>query len=180
MRQVPRQIRSRASAGEPSESHRRGADKMREMLEARREVLGCGLGPGPAADQQQRLKLFVLLFGCVAISLIVLLGSHVSALSRDPAVAQASAMYGLIEAQEQGRDFSKFSHTDTHAALPCLLCHRREDNATRPALPGHQSCAGCHTQRFNDSANPICSVCHTNAQAGAVKPFPSLRSFNMR
>jgi c(7)-type cytochrome triheme protein len=129
---------------------------------------------------QQRFKLFILVVGCIAITLTVFFGSHIPALSNDSAKATPRAGYALTEAQEQGRDFSKFSHSDTHAALPCLLCHRRENNQARPALPGHQSCAGCHAQRFNDSANPICTVCHTNAQAGAVKPFPSLRSFNMK
>src|SRR5215213_8944068 len=152
---------------------------MRKMPETTEQNLLAVDGPR-VARWQQRFKLVILVVVCIAITMTVFLGAHVPALSNDSTRASPSAGYEPVETQEQGRDFSKFSHTDTHAALPCLLCHRRDDDRTRPALPGHQSCAGCHAQRFKDSANPICTVCHTNAQAGAVKPFPSLRSFNMR
>lgn len=81
-------------------------------------------------------------------------------------------------------DYSKFRHDSSyHARLPCLLCHRRETNSPRPTLPGssnHLPCAGCHVKQFADSANPICTICHTNAQSGGLKPFPRLSSFSMR
>jgi c(7)-type cytochrome triheme protein len=86
--------------------------------------------------------------------------------------------------QQTVPDFSKFKHQNPqHARLPCLLCHRRENNSARPTLPGrsgHAPCAGCHAQQFNGSSGPICSICHTNIQAGTVKPFPQLRSFNVK
>jgi c(7)-type cytochrome triheme protein len=81
-------------------------------------------------------------------------------------------------------DFSKFTHaSQQHARLPCLLCHRREDNSTRPTFPGksaHAPCAGCHSQQLADSNSPICSICHANVQAGTMRPFPPLRSFNVK
>jgi c(7)-type cytochrome triheme protein len=87
------------------------------------------------------------------------------------------------ETQPSG-DFSKFKHDNPqHARLPCLLCHRREDNSTRPTLPGksgHTPCVGCHAQQFSNSSSPICGVCHTNIQAGTVKAFPRLLSFNVK
>jgi c(7)-type cytochrome triheme protein len=130
--------------------------------------------------RRRRVKLAVLLAGCIAFILTVFLNSRVAALPNDSSSPSLGAPLDLSNAQEQGRDFSRFSHTETHAALPCLLCHRRESNSPRPSLPGHQSCAGCHTERFKDASSPICTICHTNVQAGAVKPFPALRSFNMR
>jgi c(7)-type cytochrome triheme protein len=81
-------------------------------------------------------------------------------------------------------DYSKFQHTTAyHARLPCLLCHRRETNSPRPAMPAssnHLPCAGCHKKQFADSGNAICTICHSNTQSGALKPFPRLSSFNMR
>jgi c(7)-type cytochrome triheme protein len=78
-------------------------------------------------------------------------------------------------------DFSKFLHTNPqHARLPCLLCHRREDNSPRPRRPGHTPCSGCHTQEFQNSLSPVCVICHTDTQSGALKAFPPLRSFNVR
>ncbi|HEX6625107.1 MAG TPA: cytochrome c3 family protein [Pyrinomonadaceae bacterium] len=82
----------------------------------------------------------------------------------------------------QAPDYSRFRHTnEQHARLPCLLCHRREDNTPRPVRSaGHTPCAGCHTQQFADTSSPLCKICHANPSSGAVKPFPSLRSFNVR
>src|SRR5687767_7438460 len=86
--------------------------------------------------------------------------------------------------QTPGTDFSKFKHDNpNHSRLPCLLCHRRETNEPRPAMPGadnHAPCAGCHAKEFANSDHQICTICHTNAQAGTVKPFPRLSCFGMR
>jgi len=84
----------------------------------------------------------------------------------------------------EGLDYSKFLHSNAnHARLPCLLCHRREDNSPQPRLPGqsqHAPCAGCHAQQFANSDGPICTICHTDVKSGALKPFPRLKSFNMK
>ena len=80
-------------------------------------------------------------------------------------------------------DYSKFQHTSAyHARLPCSLCHKRENNSTRPQFPGvsnHLPCAGCHTKQFADSSSPICNICHNNPQSGTLKSFPALKSFNL-
>ena len=92
----------------------------------------------------------------------------------------------LPDPPEQGQniDFSKFLHDNAnHARLPCLLCHRRENTNARPTLPGgggHLPCTGCHAKEFANSSSPVCAICHTNSQSGALKAFPALRSFNMR
>jgi hypothetical protein len=82
------------------------------------------------------------------------------------------------------QDYSQFKHDSAqHARLPCLLCHRRESNSAQPTLPGksnHAPCSGCHAQQFSDSSNAICTICHTNSQTGTVKPFPDLKSFNVK
>jgi c(7)-type cytochrome triheme protein len=86
--------------------------------------------------------------------------------------------------QSSGVDYSKFKHDNpNHSRLPCLLCHRRETSDPRPAMPGamgHAPCAGCHAKEFANSGHQICTACHTDAQAGKVKPFPRLSSFGMR
>jgi len=81
-------------------------------------------------------------------------------------------------------DYSRFKHDNpNHSRLPCLLCHRRESNAPRPAMPGaaaHAPCAGCHAKEFSNAGNQICTICHTDPQSGTVKPFPRLASFGTR
>jgi c(7)-type cytochrome triheme protein len=80
-------------------------------------------------------------------------------------------------------DFSHFKHDEPqHARLPCLLCHRRENNSPQPALPGkaaHAPCTGCHAPQFANSASPICTICHTDVQSGKLKAFPPLQSFGV-
>jgi c(7)-type cytochrome triheme protein len=86
-------------------------------------------------------------------------------------------------AQEPSLDYSKFLHTSrNHARMPCLLCHRRESNSPRPNLPGaasHAPCTGCHAQQFANKESPICTICHTDVNSGAIKPFPPIRSFRV-
>lgn len=98
-------------------------------------------------------------------------------------LAVAVVVFGSPRETQAPVDYSKFDHGNAqHARLPCLLCHRRESNATRPTLPGaaeHTPCTGCHAQQFADASNPICTVCHTDARSGAVKAFPRLRSFGV-
>jgi c(7)-type cytochrome triheme protein len=97
------------------------------------------------------------------------------------------ATLGVLVIQSAGSaqttDFSKFQHSNpNHSRLPCLLCHRRENNAANLTWPGkdHLPCTGCHAQQFADKNHPICTNCHTNNQSGALKAFPPLRSFDMR
>ncbi len=67
-----------------------------------------------------------------------------------------------------------------HARLPCLLCHKRNDNSPRLKRSGHLPCSGCHVQQFSATSGPICTICHTNVETGAVKAFPPLRSFSAK
>ena len=76
-------------------------------------------------------------------------------------------------------DFTDFKHTNPqHERLPCLLCHKREDNSPTPKFAVHQTCSGCHTQQFADKKSAICTICHTNAESGEMKRFPTLQSHN--
>ena len=87
------------------------------------------------------------------------------------------------EALAQDVDYSKFLHSSpNHARMPCLLCHRRENNSPRPALPGsasHTPCIGCHAQQFANTESPICTICHTDVRSGTVKAFPPMKSFRV-
>ncbi|MDT4966110.1 MAG: hypothetical protein QOJ64_847 [Acidobacteriota bacterium] len=130
-----------------------------------RQVISAANDPAPRERLKGIALPLILLVMLVSIFMIVP-GAKVSALSPDT--------------REASGDFSTFSHTATHAALPCLICHRRENSSTRPSLPGHTPCAGCHTQRFTDPSSPICTICHSDAGAGTVKAFPQLKSFAMR
>ena len=100
------------------------------------------------------------------------------------ATEKVFAHAGLREPEPAASDFSQFKHDDrNHARLPCLLCHRRENNSPQPTLPGkaaHAPCTGCHAPQFANPASEICTICHTDAQSGKVKAFPPLRSFDVR
>jgi c(7)-type cytochrome triheme protein len=133
-----------------------------------------------ALRRRRLVMLPIILLGCVGLVLIIVSSLGVSASQTTAQEQSLRAEFFAPELQGSGGDFSKFSHTQTHAALPCLLCHRRESSSPRPPLPGHTPCAGCHAQNFSNSSSPICTICHTDVSSGAVKPFPSLKSFNMK
>ena len=130
-----------------------------------------------AARVRRRVSVAVVIVACLGFALTLLLGARASA---SPTEAESSTVEAAPAVQ--GGDYSKFPHSaGEHARLPCLLCHRREDNSPRPIRSvGHTPCAGCHAQQFADASSPICTICHANPQSSAVKPFPALRSFNVR
>lgn len=123
--------------------------------------------------RRRRLSLVVTLAVCAVFAWTLVPGGR-------PAALSVETQAGTTAAGTQ-QDFSKFTHTNPqHARLPCLLCHRREDNSPRPTRSvGHTPCAGCHTQQFSEASNPICTICHQDSRSGAVKPFPALRSFSV-
>ncbi|MBD0325329.1 MAG: hypothetical protein ICV68_02805 [Pyrinomonadaceae bacterium] len=126
------------------------------------------------------LALFILIAGCAGFVTTAVLNSRAAASVAEPQSENLDAIASLFLPPSANGDFSKFAHTEPgHARLPCLLCHRREDDSVRPRLPGHTPCTGCHVQQFADANSPICTICHTNVQTGAVKTFPPLRSFNV-
>jgi c(7)-type cytochrome triheme protein len=121
----------------------------------------------------------------IAIASVALALSFVSQqASASLSTSHESSILATAEPQDQNIDFSKFQHSNAnHARLPCLLCHRREGTTARPALPGaggHLPCAGCHAKEFANSSSPVCTICHTNTQSGALKSFPRLKSFNVK
>lgn len=133
----------------------------------------------------------------VPTGLVVLLVALVVGLALSVRPSSASPSEGVVSMellsggssflpvpQDQNIDFSKFLHNNAnHARLPCLLCHRREGTAAMPTRPGggeHVPCSGCHAKEFANPTSPVCTICHTDIQSGALKPFPSLKSFNMK
>jgi hypothetical protein len=128
----------------------------------------------------KRFKFFVLtliffLFGYMFISC-----SKTKTENTDESVGSAPgpSQTPLVKI-DPNADFSEFKHLNPdHQRLPCELCHVREDNSPKPKLIGHLPCAGCHIQQFEDKKNKICSICHTDAENGDLKEFPSLKGFN--
>ncbi len=98
--------------------------------------------------------------------------------------SETNTIKSLTNSLSNSQVLAKFTHTNQyHSQLPCLVCHRRDDNSPRISLPGkdgHTPCIGCHTQQFADNKSPICTICHTDAEKGTMKGFPSLRNFNVR
>ena len=96
----------------------------------------------------------------------------------------ANEIKSLTNSIEGSPELAKFTHwNDYHSQLSCLICHRRDTNASTIGFPGkdgHTPCIGCHTQQFEDQNSPICTICHTNAETSAMKGFPPLRSFGVR
>src|SRR3982751_6161889 len=125
-----------------------------------------------SAPRKVSLCAFVLILAACAATLLFN--------SRAASLSTSGASGAQTEGQQTNLDFSKFAHTNRHAQLPCLLCHRREGTGAQPRLPGHTPCSGCHTQEFQNQASPICTICHTQPPAKDLKSFPPLRSFTAR
>src|SRR5690242_20583357 len=93
---------------------------------------------------RRRVELAVLAAGIVAFFYFIAPTLNATSKPDDPVVEPLAAV----------QDFSKFSHGSTqHTRMPCLLCHQRTDNSTRPKMPGHSPCTGCHQQQFNDASS---------------------------
>lgn len=135
-----------------------------------------------------RSRVVALVFTSVVVGLTLatVLNSRASGSMPNSRTASLRATSGAEEQMHfpERLDYSRFLHSNgNHSRLPCLLCHRRENNSARPAIPGspnHLPCAGCHVKQFADSGNAICSICHSSPRSGALKPFPGLNSFSMR
>lgn len=105
-----------------------------------------------------------------------------------PRTAASALSESTIQQQRmqfpENLDYSRYSHSSQyHARLPCLLCHRRETNDSRPNMPGaneHLPCKGCHVQQFAAADGPICTICHTDSKSGALKSFPRMKSFRAK
>lgn len=137
-----------------------------------------------AANPSRRVRRWLSLVavaGAGAAYILSILGGS-PALSAEPEAPPVSATFDASGAQNAAGDGSKFPHgNSSHSRLPCLLCHRREDNSPQPKRSGHTPCAGCHVQAFAAASGPLCTICHTSVEPGrvAVKPFPPLKSFDV-
>jgi c(7)-type cytochrome triheme protein len=138
-------------------------------------------------QEKRRYELIVLIGGCLLLGAAIVFGSggervdETVVLVTLPPSEISEEVFEPVPAISEEQDYSRFQHRNpTHSRMPCLLCHKREDNSATPKFSGHVTCAGCHAQQFADSGSQICSVCHTNAQSGALKRFPGLKSFNSR
>ena len=131
----------------------------------------------------RRSKLTVQILSLVVFSLA-------AALVWGLAPTNASGINGrpsepMVAPGEAQQDFSHFKHTnEAHTRLPCLICHKRDDNATRFRMPGninHEPCAGCHQVQFQNSASGICTICHTGgSDGGPVKSLPGMQDFTSK
>lgn len=117
----------------------------------------------------------VFLAACFAFGSIFVFSSDANIEQETDIIGSSS----VETVEESGQNFSKFQHSNPmHARLPCLICHKRDDNSSKPKYPGHFPCAGCHAQQFAaGNQHPICMICHTPT---SVKRFPPLRSFNVK
>ena len=159
------------------------ADKPAENSPPDERLCALAHDKGWRAKGRRRLSLAVFVIGCAGFILAIMYDSRVSALSTEEDAPFLPEEFTSFAAQSAGVDALQFTHSNPpHARLPCLLCHRRENNLARPRRPGHTPCAGCHAQQFAAASGPICTICHTNvgAEKPAVKPFPALKSFNMK
>jgi len=142
----------------------------------KREAPGDGASrTAPDAARRPTGRLFLLL--CAAVLLFLFASGRLAPASPAP-TGWTPEPFSF-----QGGGPSKFSHSfPKHAQLACDSCHRREDNAARPRLPGHKACTDCHIQQFLTSGGPLCLNCHTTAEGSnpALKAFPGLASFNTR
>ena len=132
---------------------------------------------------RQRCELVVFIFGCVVFGYVFSSCSKTEKpleISPGESLPAETTEISVAPPINPNADFSKFQHSNAeHARFPCALCHERADNLPTPKRIGHMPCAGCHTAQFADKQNAICTICHTDAQAGTVKAFPALKSFDV-
>ena len=123
---------------------------------------------------RRTVELIVIVAACLLFGFSIG-GSSVSKSIEEPADPPVSSEPAAAE-----QNYSRFTHSNPqHARMPCLLCHRRDDNSPTPKRSvGHSPCSGCHEQQFADSNSPICTICHTAPGSAALKRFPPLRSFS--
>src|SRR4051794_40761983 len=135
-------------------------------------------------DQRNKSAKFVCTKCHIAFGDRPVPASHLSAIPKAAVAIGFQRAFAHAVAATAAADYSQFKHDNqNHARLPCLLCHRRENNSPQPTSPGkaaHAPCTGCHAQQFSNPASEICTICHTDVQSGKVKAFPPLRSFDAR
>ena len=117
----------------------------------------------------------------VLVTGLIVIVSAFAAFPRTTSILDSNPVTNSAEEPLAQEDYSKFRHTnESHARLPCLLCHNRDGKSpTLKRSVGHSPCAGCHVQQFSSNTSPMCLICH-NPGSVAVKRFPALRSFNVK
>jgi c(7)-type cytochrome triheme protein len=94
---------------------------------------------------------------------------------------ESGAMGSFEPPSEMAQSFANFDHKiQMHNGLPCLLCHKRDDNAAAPTRGGHLPCAGCHMEQFAAEKGQICTICHVSDTGQGMKKFPTLKSFDSK
>ena len=127
------------------------------------------------------------LFGVALIGFLVFIsiGSGISKEIDSEKVSAAEVVTEKGESfappSEMSQKFSKFDHkVKMHNGLPCLLCHKRDDNSPAPTRGSHLPCAGCHMEQFAAQKGQICSICHVSDSGEGIKKFPTLQSFDSK
>lgn len=139
----------------------------------------------PSIPALRLFEVFVLLVSLVLFGYVIVAAfAQKNEVPSDWTMVKTAVSEPDPQSDPQTKDYSRFTHSNQfHSRLPCLLCHRRDDNSPRIRFPGkvdHLPCTGCHSLQFSDQSSPICTICHTNPQTGAMKRFPGLRSFGFR
>ena len=131
---------------------------------------------GSLSTSSRRRSLAALVFTVSGIAvLMALLPDPRAAASLPPRIQPVRFDF------EPAQSAAPFPHSNpSHSRLPCLLCHRRATDSAQPIRSlGHTPCSGCHVEEFAASSGPLCTICHVQAGAAEMKPFPPLQSFNM-
>src|SRR5947207_450391 len=86
-----------------------------------------------------RLAVLLAVTSCVGFAFVFDLRPASFASSVKNADVPNEAAVGLTEPQ----NYSRFRHNvSEHTRLPCLLCHKRDDNSPSMKFSGHLPCAG--------------------------------------
>ena len=167
---APKQLTARARWGKATTAH--------QTAKPQSDFGSLAIGAPELAMARNIRVAALVVVGIMSALIFILASASIPGISNEAAPGQSQMQF------PEGLDYSKFQHgTQNHSRLPCLLCHRRDDNSPRPKRPGgssHLPCAGCHAQQFSDSDSPICTICHTDVKSGALKEFPRLKSFRMK
>ena len=130
----------------------------------------------PARDRFVKIRFIVL--AAFALCAVAALVSDLRPVSYVSAESENGEHFALVSGEPEPQDYRRFRHgVPEHSSLPCLLCHKRNDNSPTMKFSGHLPCAGCHVEQFKDNKSPLCYICHTET---GLKRFPPLRSFGVR
>lgn len=165
---------------------------MREVRNLRRKVATL-ISLLMAGVRKRQLILAAALLVSICALLAIFSGVLAAALSNQ---FKPGALLDSLEstAFRSAPDYSRFLHSSPgeHAALMgprnCASCHRA-NGGLEPSFPKHKDCTGCHLIQFtaansSSTSNPICTICHNEADLSSSKAppksFSRLRSFDAK